>query len=430
MEKICIVGLGYIGLPTASFLATKGYEVHGVDVRPDIVSALNEGRTLIFEPGLDIMVKSAVNSGRLKAHMEPTEADIFILSLPTPFMEGKKPDLSYVRQGVAEIAPYLAPGNMVILESTSPVGTTEKICQWLHESRPDLVFPGQPGGSGQIHVAHCPERVLPGRILQELVHNDRIVGGCDAASTEKAAAFYSSFVQGNVYSTNSRTAEFVKLAENSYRDVNIAFANELSLICDEIGVDVWEGIRLANRHPRVNILSPGAGVGGHCISVDPWFLAAAAPDVSRLIRTARETNDHKADWVYERAAASAARFSSPVIACMGLAFKPDVDDLRESPAVHIAARLASYETWHILAVEPYIHELPEKLRKFDNVEMAGWKEALAKADVIIFLVGHKPFRAISSRDLLDKVVLDACGLFQPAVRDSQANSQNNGCQGQ
>lgn len=413
METVCILGLGYIGLPTASFLATKGYTVYGVDIRTDIVEALNAGKVLIQEPSLDIMVKSAVGSGKLQASTSPCPADIFILALPTPFLENKKPDLSFVRMGVQAIAPYLAPGNIVILESTSPVGTTEKICAWLKAARPDLVLPGHSGGtSEQIYVAHCPERVLPGRILVELVHNDRIVGGCDAASTEKITKFYQNIVEGTVFSTNSRVAELTKLVENAYRDVNIAFANELSLICDELHVDVWETVHLANKHPRVDILSPGPGVGGHCISVDPWFLVHSAPERSRLIRTAREINDYKADWVQGQIAAKAKRFTQPVIACMGLAFKPDVDDLRESPAIHIVERLAAQPSWRILAVEPHIAHLPERLRNKSNVSLCPEQEALEKADIFAFLVAHSEFRSLQAHILLDKVILDVCGLFQ------------------
>lgn len=413
METICILGLGYIGLPTASFLATKGYTVHGVDIRTDIVEALQAGCVLIQEPSLDIMVRSAVGSGKLQASTTPQEADIFILALPTPFLANKKPDLSFVHDGILAIAPHLAPGNSVILESTSPIGTTEKICAWLHAARPDLVLPGYTGGEGeQIYVAHCPERVLPGRILVELVHNDRIVGGCDAASTEKITKFYQNIIQGTVFSTHSRVAELTKLVENAYRDVNIAFANELSLICDDLHVNVWEMISLANKHPRVNILSPGPGVGGHCISVDPWFLVYNAPERTRLIRTAREINDYKADWVLSQVAAKAKRFSQPVIACMGLAFKADVDDLRESPALYIADKLSKNPSWQVLAVEPHIQTLPERLQNKSNVKLCTWQETLEIADIFTFLVAHNEFKSIQSNILLDKIILDICGLFQ------------------
>lgn len=413
MESICVIGLGYIGLPTASLLATKGYNVLGVDVRKDIVKALNDGDVLIHEPGLDIMVKSGVSSGRLKASEQAVKADVFILALPTPFKENKKPDLSYVEEGVKEIAPYLEPGAMVILESTSPVGTTEKICEWFHAARPDLHIPGFEGGKGeQLYIAHCPERVLPGRILQELVQNDRIVGGVDKPSTDKAAKFYRNFVEGAVLTTNSREAELAKLVENSFRDVNIAFANEISLICDELNADVWETIRLANRHPRVNILEPGTGVGGHCISVDPWFLVDALPERARLIRAAREVNDSKANWVYDHIVHKAERFTRPVIACMGLAFKPNVDDLRESPALHVTQKLAAHANWEILVVEPHIAALPPELADKVNVKLCDIPEALAKADIFAFLVKHAAFSEIAMNDLFEKIIIDPCGLYK------------------
>lgn len=407
MKTVCVVGLGYIGLPTAALLAARGRLVHGVDIRPDVAQALNAGAVLIHEPGLAAAAREAVASGRLQAGLAPVEADIFILALPTPFTEGKKPDLSYVRAGVAEIAPFLRAGNLLILESTSPVGTTENICQWLHESRPDLVIPGQPGGGGeQIYVAHCPERVLPGRILHELVANDRIVGGVDRASTQKIAAFYKTFAQGTVFETDARTAELVKLAENSFRDVNIAFANELSIICAKLGIDVREAIALANRHPRVNILNPGIGVGGHCISVDPWFIVEAAPKDARLIRAAREVNDYKADWVYGQIAKAASAFAQPAIACFGLAFKPDIDDLRESPAVRIVEKLAANKDCRLLVVEPYLDTLPDKLKAYPNVSLAQAKQALEQCDLCVFLVAHKQFKSLELNAFSDKVVLD------------------------
>lgn len=413
MKTICIIGLGYIGLPTASLLAVNGYDVNGMDVREDVVRALNSGEILIHEPGLARVVEEAVSSGRLKAYETPTEADIFILALPTPFMEGKKPDLSYVCAGVAEIAPFIKPGNIIILESTSPVGTTEKICQWLHDARPDLAIPGQPDGNGeQIYVAHCPERVLPGKILQELVENDRIVGGVDLASTKKVVEFYKTFVTGAVLETNARAAELSKLAENSFRDVNIAFANELSIVCEKLGIDVWETIRLANHHPRVNILNPSTGVGGHCISVDPWFIVDAAPEEARLIRTAREINDYKADWVYEHIAKEASKLENPVIGCLGLAFKPNIDDLRESPAMFITEKLASHPDWQILVAEPYINNLPSTLAKFPNVVHVTWQDARDQCNVLAILVDHKQFNELNLDIFSKDCVIDACGLFK------------------
>ncbi|HWR02655.1 MAG TPA: UDP-N-acetyl-D-mannosamine dehydrogenase [Humidesulfovibrio sp.] len=412
MNTVCMIGLGYIGLPTASLLATKGFSVHGMDVNEKVVTALNAGEILIHEPALDVMVKSAVGSGRLKAATTPTESDIFILAVPTPFLAGKKPDLSFVEAATRAVAPYLRHGNLLILESTSPVGTTDRICGWLKELRPDLNLPGSTDGGPQLYVAHCPERVLPGRILQELVENDRVVGGVDRASTDKAVEFYTSFVQGEVLATTARTAELVKLSENAYRDVNIAFANELSLICQEMGINVWDAIRLANRHPRVDILTPGPGVGGHCIAVDPWFIVDSAPKTARLIRTAREVNDSKPFSIIEQIQAKAARFTSPKVACLGLAFKPNIDDLRESPALFIAKELAARGFAEILAVEPHIKALPPSLSEVPNLRFTPLAAALDEADILVFLVGHRQFRAIDRTLLLGKVIIDACGLTQ------------------
>ena len=331
-KKVCVIGLGYIGLPTASLLGTKGFEVFGVDTSGHVVNTINQGKIHIVEPDLDILVKSAVQSGNLKAGLKPIEADIYILAVPTPFKDNHIPDLSYVEAATKMIAPYIKPGNIVILESTSPVGTTEEVvAHILQESGHDV--------GKDIFVAHCPERVLPGRILTELVENDRIVGGVDQASTDKAVEFYQTFVRGEVFATDARTAELSKLTENSFRDVNIAFANELSLICDRESINVWELINLANRHPRVNILQPGPGVGGHCIAVDPWFIVARTPKQSKLIKTAREVNDSKPQWVINKVKSSADKYKSPIIGCLGLAFKADVDDLRESPAANIVRQI-------------------------------------------------------------------------------------------
>ncbi|MFK5951135.1 MAG: UDP-N-acetyl-D-mannosamine dehydrogenase, partial [Methylococcales bacterium] len=322
-KKICVIGLGYIGLPTASLLGTKGFSVHGVDVSEHVVDTINKGKIHIVEPDLDIMVKSAVNAGNLKAGLEPIEADVFIIAVPTPFKGDYEPDLSYVESATKMISPFVKPGDLVILESTSPVGTTDEVVAKI------LTADGH-DTEKEVFVAHCPERVLPGRILIELVENDRIVGGVNALATEKAVEFYNTFVRGEVLSTDSRTAEMAKLTENSSRDVSIAFANELSLICDDEGINVWELISLANRHPRVNILNPGPGVGGHCIAVDPWFIVARSPEHAKLIKTARLVNDAKPDWVIEKVKSRAEKFKHPVIGCLGLAFKADVDDLRES----------------------------------------------------------------------------------------------------
>ena len=407
MKQICISGLGYIGLPTAGLLATKGFQVHGVDVDERVVKALNAGEAFIYEPSLDIMVKSAVQSGRLTAASTPQASDIFIISGPTPFANGHKPDLSHIESAVRAIAPYLAPGNLVILESTSPVGTTAAICSQLRGLRPDLFTP-----SPVLSVAHCPERVLPGRILQELVQNDRVVGGVDEASTQAAVDFYTSFVQGSVLPTTARTAELVKLTENSYRDVNIAFANELSLICAELDINVWETIRLANRHPRVNILNPGPGVGGHCIAVDPWFIVDSAPDAAKLIHTARQVNDGKPEWVLSKVREKAAHFTAPRLACLGLAFKPDIDDLRESPALRIADELARDLRLEVLVVEPNIHALPPPLAGRPNVKLVLLDEALAEADIVLALVAHKQFRARTWDMFPAEVMVDACGIME------------------
>ena len=413
MKKICIIGLGYIGLPTASLLATKGHQVHGVDVSARVVDNLNSGRIIISEPDLDVMVRSAVGSGNLKASLTPEPADIFILAVPTPFKGDHAPDLSYVKQAAEAIAPFLEPGNLVVLESTSPVRTTELVAEWVCNVNTRLCCARRgEAREGCVLFAHCPERVLPGHILRELVENDRVVGGVDQASTDAAVEFYRSFVNGKVLATDSRTAEMVKLSENASRDVNIAFANELSLICDELDVDVWETIALANRHPRVNILQPGPGVGGHCIAVDPWFIVHSAPGQSRLIRTAREVNDGKPGRVIAKIRDHAARFRAPRVGCLGLAFKANIDDLRESPALRITETLARGGDMEILAVEPYIGELPPSLSGLDTVRLASLDEAVRQCDILVLLVDHEAFSVLRGMDLSDKVVVDTRGYFR------------------
>jgi UDP-N-acetyl-D-mannosaminuronic acid dehydrogenase len=414
LPRISVLGLGYIGLPTASLLATKGFQVSGMDVNQQIVESLNKGRVLIQEPSLDIMVKSAVNSGQLKAFLEPQEADIFIIAVPTPFKDGHEPDLSYIEQASKALAPKLVPGNLVILESTSPVGTTEMVAEIIEKQRPDLdvakrCMTSQACSASPIYVAHCPERVLPGQILRELVENDRVVGGIDPASTEKAREFYKMFVSGKVLTTDSRTAEMAKLTENAYRDVNIAFANELSLICDQMDINVWELIELANRHPRVNILHPGPGVGGHCIAVDPWFIVHANPELSKLMRTAREINNYKPDYVLGKILSKSQRFKKPVIACLGLSYKADVDDLRESPAIKIVQDLSGHNQSDILVVEPNIKELPSGFNS--SIRLAALDEALNSADILVALVAHKEFKELSQAALKDKIVLDFVNVF-------------------
>lgn len=395
-KTICVIGLGYIGLPTASLLGTKGYRVHGVDTSRHVVDTINEGKIHIVEPDLDILVKSAVQSGNLTAGLEPQKADVFILAVPTPFKQDHQPDLSYVETATRMIAPYVEAGNIVILESTSPVGTTEDVvARILKDAGHDI--------EKKVHVAHCPERVLPGRILTELVENDRIVGGVNKLATEKAVEFYNTFVRGKVLVTDSRTAEMAKLTENSFRDVNIAFANELSLICDQENISVWELIALANRHPRVNILQPGPGVGGHCIAVDPWFIVAKAPELARLIRTAREVNDNKPEWVIEKVRRSADKFKRPVIGCLGLAFKADVDDLRESPAVDIVRTLISENIGQVLVAEPNLVKHPE-------FELKSYEDVVSAADIVLLLVDHREFRDLKAASLKEKILIDTRGV--------------------
>ena len=394
-KNICVVGLGYIGLPTASLLGTKGYKVLGVDVSPKVVDTINQGGIHIVEPDLDILVKSAVQSGNLSAALAPAEADVFIIAVPTPFTDGKKPDLTYVEKATRSICDVVKPGNLVILESTSPVGTTDEVVARI------LSEHGHAVGT-DVFVAHCPERVLPGRILVELVENDRVVGGINEVSTQVAVAFYQEFVRGEVLATSAKTAEMVKLTENSFRDVNIAFANELSMITDAENINVWEVISLANRHPRVNILQPGPGVGGHCIAVDPWFIVHRSPQYSRLIRTAREVNDHKPEWVLERLRAKAAKFKNPVIGCLGLAFKADVDDLRESPAVEIVEKIKAEKLGELMVCEPHIKE-------HAHFPLHSLNEVLEKADIILLLVDHKPFKRLRAAQLSEKIVIDTRG---------------------
>jgi UDP-N-acetyl-D-mannosaminuronic acid dehydrogenase len=397
-RKICVVGLGYIGLPTASLLGTKGYKVVGVDVHQKVVDTINEGKAHIEEPDLDILLKSAVQSGNLSASLVPETADIFIIAVPTPFKDGHQPDLQYVQQATQSIAPYVQRGNLVILESTSPVGTTlDIVTEGLKAS-------GLRVGE-DIFVAHCPERVLPGRILTELVENDRIVGGINEASTQAAADFYAEFVRGEVLQTDASTAEMTKLVENTFRDVNIAFANELSVICDSLNVNVWDVIALANRHPRVNILQPGPGVGGHCIAVDPWFIVARSPETARLTRTAREINDAKPDWVVDRVIAKAKKYREPVIACLGITFKADVGDLRESPALYIARRLRDEKIGRVIVCEPNVSLV-------NGFETAPLQDAIAQADIIALLVDHRAFRKLRAADLKEKVVIDTRGCLR------------------
>lgn len=414
-NKISVIGLGYIGLPTAAMFALRKVSVVGVEANQNTVDTINHGKIHIVEPDLGAAVKTAVSEGYLKATTEPEPAQAFLIAVPTPFAgSNHDPDLSYIKSACNSIAPVLVPGNLIVLESTSPVGTTEQMAGWLAEARDDLTFPQTHGEASDIRIAYCPERVLPGKIMKELVSNDRVVGGMTKACSEAAVALYKIFVQGDCVVTNARTAEMTKLTENSFRDVNIAFANELSLICDRLEIDVWELIALANRHPRVNILQPGPGVGGHCIAVDPWFIVSRTPEQAQIIRTAREVNDAKPEWVVEKVNAAIGEYllANPgqsagdvTLACYGLAFKPDVDDLRESPALEIVRKLAKLHTGRVLAVEPNVTALPEGLGQVEKVDIAVAK---AEADVHILLVDHSQFRATPAPEGL---ILDVRGVW-------------------
>jgi len=410
-NTISVIGLGYIGLPTAAVIAARGINVIGVDVSAEAVETINQGKIHIVEPDLDMLVQSAVTTGKLKATLIPEPADAFIIAVPTPFKEGHKPDLSYIESAVKKIAPVLKKGDLLILESTSPVGTTEKMGEWMAEIREDLVFPHQSSDNPDIHLAHCPERVLPGYIIQELVANDRVIGGITRQCALEAEALYKIFVKGSCLITDARTAEMAKLTENSFRDVNIAFANELSIICDKLKINVWELISLANRHPRVNVLSPGPGVGGHCIAVDPWFIVDSAPEEARLIAMAREVNDSKPDFVLNKLRAMASEFKTPKIACLGLAFKADIDDLRESPAVGIVKKIISENMGQVLIVEPHISKLPEQLMS-EQVELISLDQAMDTANIILTLTDHSIFKQMKTDKLKEKIVLDARGIWR------------------
>jgi UDP-N-acetyl-D-mannosaminuronic acid dehydrogenase len=396
-KKVCVVGLGYIGLPTASLLCSRGYEVLGVDVSPRIVDTINSGKIHIVEPDLDVLVRSAVHSQLLRASLTPEPADVFMIAVPTPIDDEKRPDLSAVEAATRAIAPHVRPGNLVILESTSPVGTTERLVGHV------LAAQGHVIGSS-VFLAYCPERVLPGRILTELVENDRVVGGVDDTSTIAAVSFYETFVRGEVIPTDARTAEMVKLTENSFRDVNIAFANELSIICAAQGINVWNLIRLANRHPRVNILNPGPGVGGHCIAVDPWFIVHSNPAEAALIRTARTVNDAKPRWVVDRIKRCTSQIRYPVIACLGLAFKADVDDIRESPAVEVVELLRAESDAELLIVEPNLTSHPE-------FSLLPLQDALARANVVVILTDHKQFRRLDRSSFDERILIDTRGIL-------------------
>ena len=393
IKKICISGLGYIGLPTAALLANRGYDVIGVDVNKKTIEIINKGKIHIVEPDLDTFVKAAVDSGRLKAKLKPELADVFFISVPTPFKNGKTehdPDMTYVECAARTISPYIKPGNIIILESTSPVGSTEMI---------EKIFKEEGINTESIYIAYCPERVLPGKIMIELVENDRIVGGINKSSTEIVADFYESFITGKVLKTDSRTAEMAKLVENASRDVQIAFANELSILSDELGINVWELIELANHHPRVNILNPGTGVGGHCIAVDPWFIVSKHPDEAKLIKQARIVNDNKSDWVIKKINKKINEMENPKVGFMGIAFKPDIDDLRESPALKVV------ESFNNSKVDFYVCE--PNIKESEKYKLLTPEEVLEKCDLVIFLVSHKEFYNL---DLKEINFLDFCGV--------------------
>ena len=398
MKKVLFLGLGYIGLPTAAVAATHGYQVIGVDVNPVVVDNINQGRIHIVEPDLAKVVKEAVCNGALRATTKPEQADAFFVVVPTPFKQNHRADITYVESATRSVIPFLKEGDLFVIESTSPVFTTERMAEVIYKERPEL--------KDKLYIAYCPERVLPGNTLYELVHNDRVIGGINPESTGKAIEFYSAFVKGTLHRTNARTAEMCKLTENSSRDSQIAFANELSMICDKAGVNVWELIELANKHPRVNILQPGCGVGGHCIAVDPWFIVSDYPEQAQLIKRARETNDYKADWCANKVMEACQAFvekndREPVVACMGLAFKPNIDDLRESPAKYIASRIISESRADVLIIEPNIST-------HKSFHLTDYREAYEKADIIVWLVRHDVFVALPKED--GKIELDFCGV--------------------
>ncbi|CAH6784680.1 UDP-N-acetyl-D-mannosamine dehydrogenase [Vibrio chagasii] len=416
-ETISVVGLGYIGLPTAAMFASRKKKVIGVDVNQYAVDTINRGEIHIVEPDLDMLVSAAVQQGYLKAVTTPETADAFLIAVPTPFKdcadgEIPEPDLRYIEAASNAIAPVLKKGDLVILESTSPVGATEQMATWLAEARPDLSFPQTHGESADVNVAHCPERVLPGHVVTELVQNDRVIGGMSKRCSERSVELYKTFVMGECVITNARTAEMAKLTENSCRDVQIAFANELSMICDELEIDVWELISLANRHPRINILQPGPGVGGHCIAVDPWFIVSKTPELAKLIKTARDVNDKKPEWVIDKVKIALAEYlqvnptktaQDVTIACYGLAFKPDIDDLRESPALDITKSIAAFHSGQVLAIEPNIESISH-----ENIKLVTIDESLTKTNIHVMLVDHQQFKKIK---LNDDFIIDTKGIW-------------------
>ncbi|MBY0297770.1 MAG: UDP-N-acetyl-D-mannosamine dehydrogenase [Methylobacterium sp.] len=414
-QTISVIGLGYVGLPTAATFASRGLQVIGVDIRQDAVDRIRSGQAHFIEPDLDIVLRAVVTSGNLRATTVPEPADAFLIAVPTPIREDRSADLSAVKAALASIAPVLKRGDLVIIESTCPVGTTKGAAEQLRALRPDLTFPDDAPESSDVLLAYSPERILPGQTLRELIENPRTYGGLDHRSAVAARELYAVFATGPNRLTTAPAAELSKLVENAYRDVNVAFANELSLVCDALGLDVWSVIKLANLHPRVNILAPGAGVGGHCIPVDPWFIHEALPNHTPLIRTAREVNDNKPHFIAERVATIASRFRAPTIAVLGLAYKPNVDDLRESPALLIARQLADRQLGRLMIVEPHVPGLPAGLSGRDDVVLASLDEAVAQADVVAVLVAHDRFRGLDRGAVASKIVVDAAGLFSRAA---------------
>lgn len=409
-ENVCVVGLGYIGLPTAAFIASKGIPVTGIDVNTAYVDVINQGKVPFVEPGFGSLLKSVVEKGLLKATSDQVEASAYIICVPTPFVEDHQVDTKYILGAASALAPYLRYGALVVLESTSPPGTTELLANKLIELRPDLSL--EEGAENAIYVAHCPETVLPGKIMEEMENNDRVIGGLNETATNKAIRLYRTFVTANIIKTDARTAEMAKLTENAFRDVNIAFANELSIICDDLDIDVWELIDIANHHPRVDILNPGPGVGGHCIAVDPWFIVSSSPENAKLIRQAREINDAKPEYVIDKIAKKLSNVSSPKIAALGLSFKKDIDDLRESPALKIVDQLATIlPKADIQTVEPNIEKLPEQLSLRENVTLTSLESALSNADLVVLLVDHKEFRDFDGIALNPDKVLDTRGIW-------------------
>lgn len=410
-QNVVVIGLGYIGLPTAAVIASRGMQVTGVDVNERVVKTVASGAIHIAEPDLEGLVQKVVSSGALKVATEPQEANVFIIAVPTPIDEQNRADLKSVMDAVDSIADFLRAGNLVILESTVPIGTTEQIAKKIAQLRPDLRVGNSDGSEQAISVAYCPERVLPGRILSELVHNDRCIGGVTSNCARRAQRFYKTFVRGACIATSARAAEMVKLTENAFRDTNIAFANELSLICDRYGVNVWEVIDLANRHPRVNVLRPGPGVGGHCIAIDPWFIVESAPDLAQLIKTSRQVNDSKIAWTVQRAAALIEEHPYANVACCGLAFKANVDDLRESPALEVAHQLALRYGPRIKVVEPYIRTLPSKIAEL-GAQLTDLDEAIKGCEIAVVLVDHDQFKMIPLGERRHLAVIDTRGIWQ------------------